>query len=80
MAVILDPICDKAFHEWKEYGKSGLLFGMAINRRKCIGKNGRRIPTHVDTTCLNDREYCIVNVYTFLQPAEEKTGPIWHSV
>ena len=42
--VIPDPIDDRKFQEWKESGKSGILLGIKLNPRKCIGEKVRRIP------------------------------------
>jgi len=42
--VIPDPIDDRKFQEWKESGKSGILLGIRLNPRKCIGEKLRRIP------------------------------------
>jgi hypothetical protein len=42
--VIPDPIDDRKFQEWKESGKSGILLGITLNPRKCIGEKVRRIP------------------------------------
>ena len=36
--VIPDPIDDRKFQEWKESGKSGILLGITLNPRKCIGE------------------------------------------
>ena len=47
--VIPDPIDDRKFHEWKESGKSGILLGITLNPRKCIGEKVRRIPINVET-------------------------------
>ena len=38
MKVIPDPIDDRKFQEWKESGKSGILLGITLNPRKCIGE------------------------------------------
>ena len=42
--VIPDPIDDRKVQEWKESGKSGILLGITLNPRKCIGEKVRRIP------------------------------------
>ena len=42
--VIPDPIDDRKFQEWKESGKSGILLGITLNPKKCIGEKVRRIP------------------------------------
>ena len=47
--VIPDPIDDRKFHEWKESGKSGILLGITLNPKKCIGEKVRRIPINVET-------------------------------
>ena len=47
--VIPDPIDDRKFQEWKESGKSGILLGITLNPRKCIGEKVRRIPINVET-------------------------------
>ena len=47
--VIPDPIDDRKFQEWKESGKSGILLGIRLNPKKCIGEKVRRIPINVDT-------------------------------
>ena len=47
--VIPDPIDDRKFQEWKESGKSGILLGITLNPRKCIGQKVRRIPINVET-------------------------------
>ena len=47
--VIPDPIDDRKFHEWKESGKSGILLGITLNPKKCIGQKARRIPINVET-------------------------------
>ena len=47
--VIPDPIDDRKFQEWKESGKSGILLGITLNPRKCIGTKVRRIPINVET-------------------------------
>ena len=47
--VIPDPIDDRKFQEWKESGKSGILLGIRLNPRKCIGVKVRRIPKNVQT-------------------------------
>ena len=47
--VIPDPIEDRKFQEWKESGKSGILLGITLNPRKCIGEKVRRIPINVET-------------------------------
>ena len=47
--VIPDPIDDRRFQEWKESGKSGILLGITLNPRKCIGEKVRRIPINVET-------------------------------
>ena len=47
--VIPDPIDDRKFQEWKESGKSGILLGITLNPRKCIGEKVRRIPRNVET-------------------------------
>ena len=47
--VIPDPIDDRKFHEWKESGKSGILLGITLNPRKCIGEKVIRIPINVET-------------------------------
>ena len=49
MKVIPDPIDDRKFQEWKESGKSGILLGITLNPKKCIGEKVRRIPTNVET-------------------------------
>ena len=46
--VIPDPIDDRKFQEWKESGKSGILLGITLNPRKCIGEKVRRIPINVE--------------------------------
>ena len=46
--VIPDPIDDRKFQEWKESGKSGILLGMTLNPKKCIGEKVRRIPINVE--------------------------------
>ena len=45
--VIPDPIDDRKFQEWKESGKSGILLGITLNPKKCIGEKVRRIPINV---------------------------------
>ena len=45
--VIPEPIDDRKFQEWKESGKSGILLGITLNPRKCIGVKVKRIPTNV---------------------------------
>ena len=47
--VIPDPIDDRKFQEWKGSGKSGILLGITLNPRKCIGEKVRRIPKNVET-------------------------------
>ena len=47
--VIPDPIDDRKFQEWKESGKSGILLGIRLNPRKCIGENVKRIPINVES-------------------------------
>ena len=47
--VIPDPIEDRKFQEWKESGKSGILLGITLNPKKCIGEKVRRIPINVET-------------------------------
>ena len=47
--VIPDPIDDRKFQEWKVSGKSGILLGITLNPRKCIGEKVRRIPINVET-------------------------------
>ena len=47
MKVIPDPIDDRKFQEWKESGKSGILLGITLNPKKCIGENVRIIPKNV---------------------------------
>ena len=47
--VIPDPIDDRKFQEWKESGKSGILLGITLNPKKCIGEKVRRIPINVET-------------------------------
>ena len=47
--VIPDPIDDRKFQEWKESGKSGILLGITLNPRKCIGEKVSRIPINVQT-------------------------------
>ena len=47
--VIPDPIDDRKFQEWKESGKSGILLGITLNPRKCIGEKVRRIPINVES-------------------------------
>ena len=47
--VIPDPIDDRKFQERKESGKSGILLGIILNPRKCIGEKVRRIPIKVET-------------------------------
>ena len=44
-----DPIDDRKFHEWNESGKSGILLGIILNPKKCIGENVKRIPIKVET-------------------------------
>jgi len=39
--VMTDPIDDRKFWEWKESGKSGILLGIKLNPRKCIGQKER---------------------------------------
>ena len=46
--VIPDPIDDRKFQEWKESGKSGILLGITLNPRKCIGEKVRKIPKNVE--------------------------------
>ena len=53
--VIPDPIDDRKFQEWKESGKSGILLGITLNPRKCIGEKVRRIPINVETKCKRER-------------------------
>ena len=47
--VIPDPIDDRKFQEWKESGKSGILLGIRLNPKKCIGEKVRTIPINVKT-------------------------------
>ena len=47
--VIPDPIDDRKFQEWKESGNCGILLGITLNPRKCIGEKVRRIPINVET-------------------------------
>jgi len=47
--VIPDPIDDRKFQEIKESGKSGILLGITLNPKKCIGPKVIRIPTNVNT-------------------------------
>jgi len=47
--VIPDPIDDRKFQEWKESGKSGILLGITLNPKKCIGEKVRRIPINVES-------------------------------
>ena len=47
--VMPDPIDDRKLQEWKESGKSGILLGITLNPRKCIGEKVRRIPINVET-------------------------------
>ena len=42
-------IDDRKFHEWNESGKSGILLGIILNPKKCIGENVKRIPIKVET-------------------------------
>ena len=42
--VIPDPINDREFQEVKESGKDGILFGITLNPKKCIGETARRMP------------------------------------
>ena len=55
MKVIPDPIDDRKFQEWKESGNSGILLGITLNPRKCIGEKVRRIPINVETKCKRER-------------------------
>ena len=45
--VIPDPIDDREFQEWKESGKDGILLGITLNPKKCIGEKVRRIPINI---------------------------------
>ena len=49
MKVIPDPMDDRKFQEWKESGKSGILLGITLNPKKCIGEKVRRIPINVES-------------------------------
>ena len=59
--VIPDPIDDRKFQEWKESGKSGILLGITLNPRKCIGEKVRRIPINVETKCMTAGEWSFAN-------------------
>lgn len=45
--VIPDPIDDREFQELKESGKDGILLGITLNPKKCIGEKVRRIPINI---------------------------------
>jgi len=47
--VIPDPIDDRQFQACKESGNCGILLGITLNPRKCIGEKVRRIPINVET-------------------------------
>ena len=48
MKVIPDPIDDREFQELKESGKDGVLLGITLNPKKCIGKGKK-----------NTNQYCM---------------------
>ena len=60
--VIPDPIDDRKFQEWKESGKSGILLGITLNPRKCIGEKVRRIPINVETKWKKDTRKMSIDV------------------
>ena len=42
--VIPDPVNDREFQELEEFGKDGILRGITLNPKKCMGGMVRRIP------------------------------------
>ena len=42
--VIPDPIDNREFQELKKSGKDGVLLGIALNPKKCMGGTVRRTP------------------------------------
>ena len=40
-------LLDSKFQEWKVSGKDGILLGITLNPKKCIGEKVRRIPINI---------------------------------
>ena len=70
--MIPDPIDDRKFQEWKESGKSGILLGIILNPKKCIGIKVNRTPMKIIIKERSDNKEVVENNIEYKPVYKEK--------